>query len=93
MLWTALKGRQKRRVLLILLWRLKTVPLSSTTTLGGIERLSPNIQCILVSHLEDGRYLAAFPQSAWHRQTQKRALLPILSKPLLVEVMVCHVSA
>ena len=51
------------------------------------------IQCILVSQLEDGRYLAVFPQSAWHRQTQRRALPPILSKPLLVEVMVCHVSA
>ena len=61
------------------LWRLRT-------PLGVL------IQCIMVSHVADGRYLAAFPQSAWHRQTQKRSLPPVLSKPLLVEVLVAHLS-
>lgn len=51
------------------------------------------IQCIVVSALADGRYLAAFPHSSWHRQTSKRSLPPILFKPLLVEVLVAHVSA
>lgn len=51
------------------------------------------IQCIMVSALADGRYLAAFPHASRHRQTQKRSLPPILLKPLLVEVLVAHVSA
>ena len=51
------------------------------------------IQCIVVSALADGRYLTAFPHASWHRQTQKRSLPPILFKPLLVEVLVAHVTA
>ena len=51
------------------------------------------IQCIVVSRLADGRFLAASPYSAWHRQTSKRSLPAVLSKPLLVEVVIAHVSA
>ena len=46
-----------------------------------------SIQCILVSRVADGRYLAAFPHQVWHRTVSKRTLPPILSKPTLIEVV------
>ena len=51
-----------------------------------------SIQCILVSRVADGRYLAAFPHQVWHRTVSKRTLPPILSKPTLIEVVCASVE-
>ena len=51
-----------------------------------------SIQCIMVSQVADGRYLAAFPQQVWHRTVSKRTLPAILTKPTLVEVVCASVE-
>ena len=56
------------------LWRLKVA--SGAT-----------IQCIVVSAVADGRYLAVFPHQVWHRTVSKRTLPAILSKATSIEAV------
>ena len=52
-----------------------------------------SIQCIVVAAVED-RFLAVFPQKAWHRQTSKRVLpQSLIAKPTLMVVACCALGA